>query len=154
MQLKVIFLYFNTRKLTTTELENWKDHEVIFLTPDLATWNPHSEHFETEKAAMLDSDGDIIANERNKQSKIISEADLSGIYVEPLPWSWYDELVEKQFELPLCINSGVPFDDKEACKLNQDPIWAHIVEVNGMFEPEVFAASINGSWYNCNINKL
>jgi hypothetical protein len=34
------------------------------VTPDSATWNPHSDHYEMEEAAMLDSDGDIIANER------------------------------------------------------------------------------------------
>ena len=62
-------------------MENWGDHEVIFLTPYLATWNPYSEHFETEKAAILDSDGGIIVAETNKQSEIIPEADVSGLYV-------------------------------------------------------------------------
>ena len=91
---------------------------------------------------MLDSDGDIIANKRNKQSEIISEADVSDLHVESLPQLRYNELVEKQLEL-LCINAGVPFDDKEACRLTKDPIRAHLAEVNGMFEPEVFDASIN-----------
>ena len=53
------------------------------MTPDSSTWNPHSEHFETEEAAMLDSDGGIIASERNKQSEIISEADMSGYMLSP-----------------------------------------------------------------------
>ena len=70
---------------------------------------------------MLDSDGDIIAQERAKQSELITEAGVSGLYVEPLPWKRYDELVDRQFELS-CINSGVPFDEHEACKLNADPI--------------------------------
>jgi hypothetical protein len=43
----------------------------------------------------------------------------------------------------LCINSGAPFHNDEACKLNKDAIRASILEVNGMFEPEIFAASMN-----------
>ena len=144
LQLKGIFSCFETRALTMDEMENWEDHEVIFLTPDSATWNPHSDHFEMEEAAMLDSDGDIIARERAIQSELITEADVSGLYVEPLPWKRYDELVDKQFDLS-CINSGVPFDEHEACKLNEDPIRATISEVNGMFEPEIFAATMNDS---------
>ena len=76
-------------------MENREDHEVILLTPDSATWNPLSEQFETEEAAVLDSDGDIIVNKRNKQSKLIPGADVSGLYAEPLPWLWCNELVEK-----------------------------------------------------------
>ena len=125
-------------------MENWEEHDVIFVTPDSATWNPHSEHFEVEEAVMLDSDGGIISKEMATRQDFISEADIGGLYVEPLPWSRYDELVNKQFEVS-CINSGVPFDDDEACKLNEDPIRAHISEVNGMFEPEIFAASMNDS---------
>ena len=49
---------------------------------------------------MLDSYGDIIANERYEQSEIILEADVSDLYVDPLPWLHYNELViEKHFEL-------------------------------------------------------
>ena len=64
LQLKSIFLYLNMRKLTIKEMENQEEHEVVFLTQDSATWNPHSEHFVEEEVVMLDSDGDIIANER------------------------------------------------------------------------------------------
>ena len=93
---------------------------------------------------MFDSDGDITTNDRNKQSEIISEEYVSGLYVQTLPWQRHDELVEKQLELS-CINSGIPFANDESCKLNEDPIGAHIAEVNGMFEPEVFAMSMNKS---------
>ena len=40
LQLKGIFLYFNMRKLTIKEMENWEEHEVIFLTPDSAKKEP------------------------------------------------------------------------------------------------------------------
>ena len=30
LQLKGIFSYFNTQKLTITEMEKWEDHKVIF----------------------------------------------------------------------------------------------------------------------------
>ena len=45
----------------------------------------------------------------------------------------------------MCINYGVPFDNDEACKLNKDPIQAHIAEVNRMFEHEIFTVSMNDS---------
>ena len=95
LQLKGIFSYLNMRKLTIKEMKNWEEYGVIFLTPDSTTWNPHSEHSVAEEAALLDSDGGIIANERDNQSEITSGADVSGLYVEPLPWSRYDELVKK-----------------------------------------------------------
>ena len=44
-----------------------------------------------------------------------------------------------------CINSGVTFDNEEAYKISEDPIWAHTADVYGIFEPEVFAASTNDS---------
>ena len=35
------------------------------------------------------------------------------------------------------------FDDEEAWKLNEDPTRAHILDVNGVYEPEIFAAVLN-----------
>ena len=35
------------------------------------------------------------------------------------------------------------FDDKEVCKLNEDPIRMHILDINGVCKPEIFAAALN-----------
>ena len=53
LQLKGIFSYFDTRALTKKEMENWEDHDVIFLTPDSATWNPHSDLLRWRKPRCL-----------------------------------------------------------------------------------------------------
>ena len=144
LQLKGIFSHFQTRELTIEEMEHWADHEVIFLTPDSATWDPHSEHYEVEEALMLDSGGDIIAREERPRTELIADADVSDLYVKPLPWTRYHELVDMQLSIS-CLSSGVPFHDDEASKINSDPIRAHISEVHGMFEPEVLVATMDDS---------
>jgi len=41
-QLQGIFSYFPTQALTQHEIEHWDDYEVIYLTPDAVTWDPHN----------------------------------------------------------------------------------------------------------------
>ena len=118
LQLKGIFSHFPTRELSSQECENWEDCEVIFLTPDSATWNPNWEHFAQEKDGMLDADGDITMHNEKEPTQLITEADLIGLYSEPLQWGKYVEIVDEQFQIS-CINSGMPLTDEEACKLNE-----------------------------------
>ena len=91
---------------------------------------------------MLDAYGDIATRNEKEPTQLIIEADLSSLYSKPLQWERYEEIVDEQFKIS-CINSGVPFNDEEAWKLNEDPIRMHILDVNLFYEPEVFDAVLN-----------
>jgi hypothetical protein len=142
LQLKGVFSYFPTCALTIEEQDNWEDYEVIFLTPDAANWDLNSEHFAQMEDSFLDADGDIAICDVKTPTQIITDANIGSLYAEPLHWDRYEEIVDEQFQIS-CLDSGAPFDDDEAYKLNQDPIRAHLSDVGGVYKPEVFAAKLN-----------
>ena len=96
LQLKGFFSYFSTRELSSQECENWEDYEVIFLTPDSTTWDPNSEHFVQEEDGMLNVDGGIATRNEKEPTHLITEADLSSLYSEPLQWERYEEIFDEQ----------------------------------------------------------
>ena len=59
LQLHGTFLFFNHQIPTIDELQNL---DVLHLTPDSVSWNPHSSHYSTEEDGMLDYEGNIIDN--------------------------------------------------------------------------------------------
>ena len=76
LQSKGVFSYFPTCELSGQECENWEDSDVIFLTPDAATWDPNPEHFVQEEDGMLDVDGDIATRDEKEPTQFITEANL------------------------------------------------------------------------------
>ena len=44
---------------------------VIFLIPDSASWDPHSNHYANEEVAFLDIDGLIIQKPKKKKKRIV-----------------------------------------------------------------------------------
>ena len=62
LQLTGVFSYFPTCELSGQGCENWEDYEVIFVTPDAATWDTNSEHFSQEGDGILDADDDIVTH--------------------------------------------------------------------------------------------
>ncbi len=60
LQLNGIFSYFKTWPLTLEEQENWEDYQVVFITPDGDSWDPYSEHYADEEAAMFNVNGLLV----------------------------------------------------------------------------------------------
>jgi hypothetical protein len=95
LQLNGIFSYFKTWPLTLEEQENWENYQVVYVTPDGDSWDPYSEHFADEEAAMVDVNGLLIERDPRPQSYIFTEADISKLYGESVTWKCYDDIVNK-----------------------------------------------------------
>ena len=54
-----VFSYFPTRKPTWNELQETEEN-VLFLTPDGHTWDPHSDAYARNEESMLDWEGDMV----------------------------------------------------------------------------------------------
>jgi hypothetical protein len=52
-----IFSYFPMQSLTFDEIENWDQYPVVFINPNINSWDPHTMHYAEQQAAMLDSNG-------------------------------------------------------------------------------------------------
>ena len=70
LKLKGIFSYFNHRIPTYEEIDVLN---VIFLTPDSSSWDPHSNHYANEEEAFLDNDGLIVDNPRKRKNRIVDD---------------------------------------------------------------------------------
>ena len=79
LQLNGIFSYFKTRPLTEMEQMHWEDYDIVFLTPDGAMWDPHSEHFAEEEAAMVDADGAMVQRIWEPPSEAVMKLNASRI---------------------------------------------------------------------------
>jgi hypothetical protein len=54
LKLNGIFSYFTTHNPLQEEIDHWDTYPIVFLTPDGDSWNPSSNHYADQEAAMLD----------------------------------------------------------------------------------------------------
>ena len=66
LKLNGIFSFFHTRKPTHKDLISC---ENMFLTPELNSWNPYSDHFADNEEAMLDWEGNMMESQFRKRLK-------------------------------------------------------------------------------------
>ncbi len=64
LKLNGTFSYFPTRSPIAADLQNIP---VLFITPDSNDWNPYAEHFASNEAAMLDSEGYMVQSKYQKK---------------------------------------------------------------------------------------
>jgi hypothetical protein len=95
LQLNGIFSYFKTWPLTLEEQENWEDYQVVYVNPDGDSWDPYSEHFADEEAAMVDVNGLLVERDPHPQSNIFNETDISKLYGKPVTCQCYEDIVNK-----------------------------------------------------------
>jgi hypothetical protein len=88
-----IFSYSKTWPLTLEEQENCEDYQVVYVTSDGDSWDPYSEHFTDEEAAMVDVNGSLVEQDPRPQSNIFNEVDISKLYIEPVTWHCYEDIV-------------------------------------------------------------
>ena len=60
LKLDGVFSYFPTRALTSDEIENGKELEDVFLSPDASVWDPYDETWALNEDALLDDRGDMV----------------------------------------------------------------------------------------------
>jgi hypothetical protein len=63
LKLNGIFSYFTTRNLLQEEMDHWDTYPIVFLTPDGDSWDPSSNQYADQEAAMLDPNGLIACHE-------------------------------------------------------------------------------------------
>ena len=59
LRLKGVFSYFETRKLTPTEIEECDQMQALCLTPDSKAWEPNDEVWAEEEEKYLDGVGNL-----------------------------------------------------------------------------------------------
>ena len=94
LQLWGIFSFFHTRMPSSEEIAH---SEPIFLTPDSDNWNPHSEHFAQNEDSMLDWEGYIAPQKRQKKHTL----DLNTAVDMPVWENAVDDTVTAAFDATL-----------------------------------------------------
>ena len=76
LQLDGIFLFFHSRYPTVDEINH---APPLLFTPDLAEWNPYSDHFAQNEEAVTDHIGDVIDNRPRKKriSPVLTASSVS-----------------------------------------------------------------------------
>ena len=60
LRLRGIFSCFDTRSVTPDEVDNCTEMDVVYLSPDSPTWDPHSEVYSTNEDIFLDDQGELV----------------------------------------------------------------------------------------------
>jgi hypothetical protein len=109
LKLHGTFSYFNHRLPIATDVDYL---QVIIITPDSATWNPHSTHYASDEDAFLDDNGMLIDRPRKKAKFLITNED------EVNNTSIYSSTAEA-LKLPTIAQLDHAFDAKiEICSVN------------------------------------
>ena len=74
MKLDGIFSYFPTRKISMDKLEECEYMETVYLSPDMAQWNPYNEEYAEAEDRFLDLRGDLI-HHQPKLRKIVDDSE-------------------------------------------------------------------------------
>ena len=72
MKLIGTFSYFNHRLPELSEIDHL---QVIIITPDSSTWDPHSVHYASDEEAFLDTNGLLIDNPKKKARFLVTDED-------------------------------------------------------------------------------
>ena len=54
-----MFSYFRTRSLTSYEIENCREYDVIYFSPDVASWNPTNPICVNQEMEYIDHQGEV-----------------------------------------------------------------------------------------------
>ncbi len=103
LKLNGIFSYFTTRNLIQEEMGHWETYPIVFLTADGDSWDPSSNHYADQEAAMLDPNGLIASHEEHPSKRLFTEADLGELYALPATLDQYDDQVN------LILSADDPF---------------------------------------------
>ena len=100
---------------------------------------------------MLDIDGDITMHVARELNELMSVADISSLYADPIPWDRYKTIVDQKLDLS-CVDAGNNFSDDDTYRLNADPICANICDVSSALEYETFLEAANGNMQQSKIS--
>jgi hypothetical protein len=136
-----IFSFFTTHNLIQEEMDHWETYPIVFLTLDGDSWDPSSNHYADQKAAMLNSNGLIPSHEEHPSKCLFTEADLGELYALPATWDQYDDQVNLILsdDDPFC---GTVLTGNEVALLNRNGICAQLSSLHVAHKPVLFASSI------------
>ena len=78
LRLKGVFLYFPSRKLTSSEIQQCDELPSICLTPDSKVWDPNDNVWVKEEDNYLDDRGMLLDGPPpRKRRKLIHESDFA-----------------------------------------------------------------------------
>ena len=143
IQLKLdgIFSVFDTRALSTKEVNGVEHYPRIFLTPDSPTWDPYDSSYADHEASFLDSRGNMVFPRQPSNHQLIAEPDVSSVETE----GPYDAMVDA------VIASSVIGMDSMAKqpgrtleeRIMSDPIQAQICSMSGVLDGETLSEMLN-----------
>ncbi len=141
LKLNRIFSYFTTHNLIQEDMDHWEIYPIVFLTPDGNSWDPSSNHYADQEAAMLDPNGLIASHEERPSKRLFTEADLGELYALPATWDQYNDQVNSILSAddPFC---GTVLTDDETALLNHNGICAQLSSLQVAHNLVLFASSI------------
>ena len=133
LSLHGIFSYFPHR---APHLEEIEDLQVLFLTPDSSTWDPHSPHFNEQESQFLSHDGSIVDKPLKPPSFLITDEDTAdNTSAFSLDASSYPSLETLESFIDKSIDSD------HACQFIHDTTTCSMP----VFESSIFSASLQAT---------
>ena len=145
LQLSGVFSYFESRSLTDREIEECDSMDIVLLTSDPKTWDPHCDSYADQDENFLDCRGDMKQQTKPKWRKIIDERDY-------INFSMHDGEYEASIDAVISANNCVPVSMKapdhflfmdSTIRFDDDPICASLLCANVCFDEELMAERMN-----------
>ena len=175
LKLVGMFSYFETSKPTDEQIENVKEENIIYITPDTPEWNPESARFAEEDSAFMSEDGTFFGNDGtivpptgiDNSHHLIDDDDFTDeqltCVVSKTLAEWKD--LPEEYDVPLNKHIDSLFDKAEPLPLYSDEpsdfeIPAeerddHILcAINPTLEPTAFINSLYGTLRESSLKAL
>lgn len=153
MSLNGIFSSFDCRKMTTAEMETWREEQVVQASPGGNVWNPYDPSYAEEEASCLNHRGEVrqvISPARRKYPQLIEDDDDNGdgsygciqaAYADPLSVEEFDSIIEENFA---SVSALTPDPERDIRKLVSvdDPVQCNVSAISRCLNEDELAQAL------------
>ena len=89
----------------------YENYEVVFLTPDSKSWDPHDTSFAHDEASMLDAEGNLNLKAPPPRKDLVGANKVGSLYADPASVDQFDAWCDR-----VAVTSSVtmaPYLDNE-----------------------------------------
>ena len=149
LRLKGVFSYFETRKLTSMEVEECDHMQSVCLTPDSKIWEPNDEIWAEEEAKYIDDADNLVERPPSKKRKLVHDSDFDQAEdthdwietnVSGVQWdNAIDTILDANELETIPMGPDLLWSDNAD---QDDPIRAHVCDLTGIIDGDLLSDAV------------
>ena len=154
LQLNGVFSYFDCRKISSDEMEDWSDCNVVHASPAIASWDPYNKVYAEEEAMFVDAHGYLRLPEPPVQqdySRLIEDGDVcdnrwglvQAAYASEVTVNEYMDTIDAAFAETSTLKEGDPGLDARLWEAVDDDLMRNVQACDSVLNENELADALD-----------